>query len=53
MKWINFENIVYILVIITGALSLIFEFASNKTLGWILITLGLLNLVGNLFRKQR
>lgn len=49
----KFEFIVYPLVIVTGVLSLIFDFTSNTTLAWILITLGTLNLIANLFRRKK
>lgn len=49
----KFEFIVYPLVIITGVMALLFDFTSNTTLAWILITLGTINLIANLFRRKK
>ena len=49
-KWIKFNIIVYIFVILTGSFVLIFHFTENRILGWIIITLGLLNLAFSLMR---
>jgi hypothetical protein len=49
----SFEIFVYCMVIITGANAILFHFTQNNTLGWILVTLGVLNLGATLLRKNK
>jgi len=49
----KFEFIAYILVIITGILELSIGLTSNAILAWILITLGVINVVANLFWRRK
>lgn len=48
-----FESIVYIIVIITGILTLVFKLVGVEILAWVLITLGGINLTTNLTRKKK
>ena len=48
-----FEIIVYIFVIITGIGLLISHLGTNRAIGWIIITLGVLNLGATLLKKKK
>jgi len=52
-KWYIFEIISYILVIIAGTSAIVFHFMPDDTLGWILITLGVLNLGAILLKYKK